>query len=320
MGEAVRAQVKEQRPWSRTLGAQLQAARVRASLSRSEIAARLGVSSESVRRWEQGGSKPSDLAVRAFMSAAGADGLRFENRPDSSGQNEASLEEIAKLIRQRRTERRLSQVQAAAAIGVAQPTLAGWEIGRSRPGRDLAAAIAAFLGLPLPEVEQLLHQPLSFEMERWPTFGRIIGERRLSLQIDRNELATRLHVSPRTVAAWETGEKVPNNSHLAKLADVLGVAPVVLVSALPERLPPTELGRLIYRRQRLLGLDRDAIAAACDVAPVTVGRWIWGRNAPTFANVEQLAKVLELDPRILRSAVSLDAAATAIAPAAGPST
>ena len=152
----------------------------------------------------------------------------------------------------------------------------------------------------------MLRQPLSLDMSSWPTFGRIIGERRITRQLDRQELADRLHVSARTVAAWETGEKVPNNTHLARLAELLELAPAVLVSALPEKTPASELGRVIHRRQRLLGLDRDAIAIACDVTPITVGRWIWGRNAPTEQSVGLLADVLQLDVRILRTAIELD--------------
>jgi len=295
------------RSWSPAHGGRLKQARLRAALSRAEVAAELDVSQESVRRWEQGGSRPSSAAVAAYLRVVGSDVVPLEHlEPDAAPEPARDRPDVGQLIRRRRTERGLTQAECAAAIGVAQPTLAGWEIGRARPGRDLAAAIAGFLELPLDEVEGLLHQPLTVEMERWPTFGRIIGERRLTLQIDRAELAARMRVSARTIAAWEVGEKVPNNTHLARLAEVLGVAPVVLVSALPERLPAGELGRLVYRRQRLLGLDRDDIPAACDVTPATVGRWIWGHNAPTDANVAQLSAVLELDPRIVRTAIEVD--------------
>jgi transcriptional regulator with XRE-family HTH domain len=307
--------VVSSRPWSPALGSHLKQARLRAELSRAEVAAELEVSQESVRRWEQGGSKPSSAAVAAYLRVVGSDVVPLEQVVPGE-QGEPGRPDVGQAIRRRRRGLGLTQAECAVTIGVAQPTLAGWEIGRARPGRDLAAAIAAFLEEPVGRVEAMLHQPLSVEMARWPTFGRIIGERRLSLQIDRNELAARMHVSARTIAAWETGEKVPNNTHLARLAEVLGVAPAVLVSALPERRPTSELGRLIHRRQRLLGLDRDDIAAACDVTPVTVGRWIWGHHAPTDANVEHLAKVLELDARIVRTAVEVDGGRTAGATAA----
>ncbi|HET7720832.1 MAG TPA: helix-turn-helix transcriptional regulator, partial [Acidimicrobiales bacterium] len=218
----------------------------------------------------------------------------------------ASDTEVGQRIRRRRVELGLTQVAAAAAIGVAQPTLAGWEIGRARPGRDLAAAIARFLGEPLDSVEALLTLPMTVEMAHWPTFGRILGERRMTLQLDRPGLAARMRVSPRTIAAWELGDKVPNNSHLRRLAEVLDVEPAVLASALPERLPASELGRLIYRRQRLLGLSRDDIAVAADVAPSTVGRWIWGHHAPTGASISALARALELDERVVRSTIDAD--------------
>jgi transcriptional regulator with XRE-family HTH domain len=296
------------RPWTAAFGGRLKEARLRAALSRAEVAAELRVSQESVRRWEQGGSKPSAAAVAAYLRAVGSDVVPAEPLvPDDHGEPAApTAPDVGQLVQRRRLQLGLTQVEAARLIGVAQPTLAGWEIGRAHPGRDLAIAIAAFLDRPFAQVEGLLHQPLTVEMSDWPTFGRIIGERRLTLQLERAQLAARMHVSARTIAAWELGEKVPNNSHLRRLAEVLSVEPTVLVSALPERLPDSELGRLIYRRQRLLGLSRDDIAVACDVTPPTVGRWIWGQHAPTESNVSDLARALELDQRIVRTAVDVD--------------
>lgn len=292
------------RPWSAGLGGQLKAARLRASLSRSAVADRMRVSPESVRRWEQGGSRPSTLAVRAYLAAVGAEDLELvEDGPEATA--DPGLE-VGAAVRRRRQELGLTQVEAAARLGVAQPTLAGWEIGRARPGRELADVIARFLDQPVGEVEQLLHQPLTVEMSSWPTFGRILGERRLDLQLDRAELAAQLHVSPRTVAAWELGDKSPNNSHLRRLSEVLGVEVTVLVSALPEPRPPTELGRLIHRRQRFLGLTQDQLALAAGVGPVTVGRWTWGRHVPTDSNVAGLARALEVDERLVRAALELD--------------
>lgn len=296
------------RRWSAARGSRLKAARERSALSRAQVAAELHVSQESVRRWEQGGSKPSEAVVQAYLRVVGTDVVPLDAEPldDHAGADTTTDDELGEILRRRRQALGLTQSEAAATIGVAQATLAGWEIGRARPGRDLAAAIATFLGDDLATVEELLRPPLTVEMANWPTFGRILGERRLTLQLDRAQLAARMRVSPRTVAAWETGEKVPNNSHLGRLAEVLGIEPSVLVSALPERLPESELGRLIYRRQRLLGLTREAIAIACDVNTATVGRWIWGHHAPTEANVGELAAVLELDPRIVRTAVEVD--------------
>ena len=302
------------RSWSAARGRRLRRARELSSLTRAEVAAELQVSQESVRRWEQGGSKPSAAVVQAYLRVVGSDVVPVEEPADAELDAEAPGDLVGAAIRRRRLERGLTQVDAAALLGVGQATLAGWEIGRARPGRDLAPAIAEFLGADLAEVEAQLRRPLTVEMANWPLFGRIVGERRLTLQLDRPELASRMRVSPRTIAAWETGEKVPNNSHLARLAEVLGVAPVVLVSALPERLPARELGRLIYRRQRLLGLDRDDIALRCAVTPATVGRWIWGHNVPTGANVEELAGVLELDVRIVRTAIEVDARPGPVAP------
>jgi transcriptional regulator with XRE-family HTH domain len=297
------------RSWTGSVGRQLRQRRMQAGLSRAAVAAAIGVAEESVRRWEKGGSRPSDAAVAAYLGAVGggvlddADAGNRDNSNDDDG--DGRRRHLADLLRRRRDELGISQAKAALSIGVAQATYAGWEICRATPGRELAPPLARFLGQPAAEVARLLEVPLELEMTTWPLLGRIIGERRMALQLDRRELALRANVSPRTVAAWELGEKRPRDRHIRRLAEVLDVQPAVLTAALPERTPPTELGRLIRSQQRALGLTRDEIAYAAGVDAATVSRWTWGRHAPSEQNLRGLARALQLDERLVRQAAPL---------------
>src|SRR5689334_11525881 len=113
--------------WNRRLGAHVEASRRRARLTRRDLAGRVGVSEETIRRWERGGSRPSDDRLVKLIAVLAIDGAAL--RLDAHGVDD--LPSLAKLLRAERADRGITQVEAANLIGVAQPTYAGWEVGRS---------------------------------------------------------------------------------------------------------------------------------------------------------------------------------------------
>lgn len=254
-----------------------------------------------MRRWERGASRPTSSLLAAYLDLVGVAPEQLEPDHDEKVEAaEARQAELAQRLRGRRRVLGITQAQAAAQIGVAQATYAGWEIARSMPGRDSAAALATFLDAPLLELQRLLVTPLPADMDDWPLFGRIVGERRIVLGIDRRQLAERLGLSPRTIEAWELGTKRPRERQLPPLAEELGVETAVLIAALPDDTPPSPLGQVIRRRQRLLGFSRDDIARKVGVDGATISRWAWGRNAPGDAHIRRLAIALELDEDVFR--------------------
>ncbi len=60
-------------------------------------------------------------------------------------------------------------------------------------------------------------------------FGKKIREIRLQRNMSRQQLADMLFVSPPTVSRWESGDRMPDITMLAKLADALGVSSFELV-------------------------------------------------------------------------------------------
>ncbi len=60
-------------------------------------------------------------------------------------------------------------------------------------------------------------------------FGKKLRELRLKKDLTRQQLADMMYVSPPTISRWETGDRLPDLTTLARLADCLGVHPYELL-------------------------------------------------------------------------------------------
>jgi transcriptional regulator with XRE-family HTH domain len=296
------------RAWGPRLGQRLEAARKRAGMNRAQLAARLAVTEESIRRWERGGARPSPESLVRLLAVLALDGAEFTTLGEHDAPAARATDdrpEIARRLREERSARGISQAEAGKQLGVAQATYAGWEIGRAVPDSRFLRAIADFLDLTVAETSQLVSVPVRVDVTHLSAFGRLLGQRREELQLTRDDLAERVGVMPRTVRAWELGEKTPRDHDLVGLADALDVAVDALAAALPRRDPAlTPLGRLIRTQQRRLGLSREDLAGRAGLDVTTISRWVHGRHEPEPAKLEQLAGALEVDVDIV-----LDAAA-----------
>jgi transcriptional regulator with XRE-family HTH domain len=296
------------RAWGPRLGQRLEAARKRAGMNRAQLAARLAVTEESIRRWERGGARPSPESLVRLLAVLALDGAEFTTLGEHDAPAARATDdrpEIARRLREERSARGISQAEAGKQLGVAQATYAGWEIGRAVPDSRFLRAIADFLDLTVAATSQLVSVPVRVDVTHLSAFGRLLGQRREELQLTRDDLAERVGVMPRTVRAWELGEKTPRDHDLVGLADALDVAVDELAAALPRRDPAlTPLGRLIRTQQRRLGLSREDLAGRAGLDVTTISRWVHGRHEPEPAKLEQLAGALEVDVDIV-----LDAAA-----------
>jgi transcriptional regulator with XRE-family HTH domain len=57
-----------------------------------------------------------------------------------------NLEDVATIIRERRRSNGLSQPELAARLGMSQPTISQWELGKARPSEDQLRELEAILG------------------------------------------------------------------------------------------------------------------------------------------------------------------------------
>lgn len=276
--------------WDSRLGAHLEAARSHAKLRRADLAAQLGVSEETIRLWERGAVQPSSSHLPRLIAL-----LAIETAEWPTGARPSEdLPPLARRLWEERAGRGVTQVEAAGLLGVPQATYAGWETGRTTPGRAHHEVVAAFLGITGRDVMTLCATPFRVDTSGWPPFGQFVGARRQELRITRADLGAAVGASPHTVAAWELGSRVPGPRQLPRLADALSVEVGSLVAALPSRTAATALGRLIQDRQRELGLRSADVARLVGTTEPTISRWVRGHSRPGPQNLRRLADALNI--------------------------
>lgn len=287
--------------WGRRMGEHFESARVRAGMSRAQLARRVSVSEESIRRWEKGGSRPSADRLAHVIAVLAID---TGNIISSSPARDERPDLARRLLVERRA-RGITQAQAARLLGVAQPTYAGWEIGRATPNADHTNAVATFLDASEGEVIRLAAAPFVV-WAGWPPLGQLIGARRAGLRLRREDLANRLGVTPGTIAAWELGYRTPRPSRLRSLASTLSLSVEELELALARKgRPVCALGQLIQLRQRHLGLNLADLARRAELDAATLSRWIHGHHRPAVVGLRRLADVLEVSPTAVYEAAGV---------------
>jgi transcriptional regulator with XRE-family HTH domain len=279
--------------WSARLGAHLEASRQRAGLRRVDLAARVGVSEETIRLWERGTVQPSPERLARLIPVLAIEASLWQQESPSRDPAD-DLPELAQRLRAERTARGLTQAAMAEHLRVPQATYAGWETGRTSPGSQHAAAVASLLELDEAEVEPVLAAPFTVDTAGWPPIGQLLGARRQALQLSRAALAELLDTTPRTVMSWELGYRRPSAGALSSLAEALAVPVEAIVDALPRRSVPSRLGELILARQRALGLQSTDVARLVGTTDPTVSRWINGHSRPAGRNLERLATALRV--------------------------
>ena len=270
-------------------GQHLESARLRAGLSRADLAARLSVSEESVRRWERGWSAPSSDRIAQLIAVLSIDASALMTLPVHPD----DLPPLARRLRDERAQRRITQAEAGELLGVAQPTYAGWEIGRAAPLERFLAVVADYLGMPVSDVAGMVEMPFVVEYATWPPLGQVMGARRQAMRLTRDELARSVGVVPGTIAAWELGYRTPRAPQVRSLSFALELSVVDLQAALPKR-ELSALGNLIRSRQQQLGLPQRAIAERAGLDEATLSRWVQGHNVPKASSLRRLADALEI--------------------------
>jgi transcriptional regulator with XRE-family HTH domain len=124
-------------------------------------------------------------------------------------------------IKRRRLQLGLSQLQAAATLGVDPITVHNWEKGKSEPVIRSLPAIFGFLSYsPLPPANS-------------------VGERMLHLRRQRGwsirEAAAQLGVDPTTWGDWERGNLILFRKHRAAVARLLGLDEAKIVTEMRAR-------------------------------------------------------------------------------------
>ncbi len=124
----------------RSFGLELRHARIPAGLRQEDVAAELGVSTQTVRNWESGRVEPSEENKRRLGELLGeqlGDFASFYEESHSYNPKRKKPILNGRLLREARREEGFTQAEAAERIGVNRNTVLRYENGASRPSREI---------------------------------------------------------------------------------------------------------------------------------------------------------------------------------------
>jgi len=107
---------------------------------------------------------------------------------------------IGEMIRKRRLDLRLRQVDAAKIIGCDEMSIVNWEKGHRSPRVNHMAGVVQFLGFN--------------SFQNGDTMAHRLVSHRKALGMTQKEFAQQIGVNPSTLARWERGEREPTANFL----------------------------------------------------------------------------------------------------------
>ncbi len=194
------------------VGRRIQELRKKKGVSQFDLAERLAVSQSLVSQWERGVGAPAGEQIRQLESILG----RIPG-VDGAGSAAAIVEELAgDKIKERRINNGLKQKELAEKMGVSQPLVSQWEVGRQKPSREQIARLQSILG-GIADVEG------SAPSETESAIGAWLSKARLNRNFTVNELANKSGVSPAAIYNIEKGRaENPHPKTIKALEAALG--------------------------------------------------------------------------------------------------
>jgi transcriptional regulator with XRE-family HTH domain len=113
---------------------------------------------------------------------------------------------IGEMIRKRRLDLKLRQLDVAKQIGCDEMTVVNWEKGHHHPRVNHMAGVITFLGFnPFPNCD---------------TVAQRLVNRRKTLGATQKDFACQIGVDPSTLARWERGEREPKGKYAERIGQL----------------------------------------------------------------------------------------------------
>jgi transcriptional regulator with XRE-family HTH domain len=272
-------------------------ARLRAGLTTTQVALKLGVAPSTISRWENGVRSPGPDMWPALARALGIDPSLREIVLAGHPARRSDGVRLPGLGGLRR-DRGLTQRAFRAALGIGATAVINWELGRVRVPVDRLDDVAAVLGVDRPTLLRLGPQA-----PRPRTGERPLADLRRAAGLTQRELALHLGVTVRTLAHWEAGTRPVPLGAARPLARILrrplprilratGLRPPRVSS--PTSWRPGDLPQVVAALRRSWGWSAAALGRRIGASGWTVRSWEAGTTLPTPSTCQRLELVYGL--------------------------
>ena len=236
--------------------------RLRRHMTTCDLADHLGVAARTVRDWERGAETPGRANLKLLRKWLLEEDT--ESFPPPHPLAEHLEGDFGGLLKRRRREWDMTQMELAKRLGVFRATLSRWENGRVPHITMMPRIAEAWLGEEIPS-----HKVRIEEISG----GRIRNER-LRQSMTQQELANHLGVHVTAVNHWEKGVRTPMPSNLRMLQEWLDEdVPSYMIRI-------EEIGDRIRNERLRRGMTQQELADHFAVGVDTVHCWEDGLKTP----------------------------------------
>lgn len=139
---------------------------------------------------------------------------------------------IGELLAAAQAQKGVTDTEAARMIGVSQPTITRWRLGRSLPNDDVVPKLAKFIGVADREVHKAIqHTRPKNVVEADGTLGQLLRTLEAERGIEAADAWPKYGFDKSTYYRWRQDKSTPRLSELPDIAAALGVREERLVLA-----------------------------------------------------------------------------------------
>jgi transcriptional regulator with XRE-family HTH domain len=228
----------------------------RGAIATSAMATKIGVSTSTINRWENGTVRPNETNIAALVAAYGVELVDLIGNGLWPPVRYPGASRIGTVLAACRLERNITQRGFARALGFNIRTYRAWEMGCSQPGPKARQQLADALDIDVALLDECYSRVERHHTNR-SEFATMLVTHRKTLGMSREELARRNGLSITEIQGFEILDHTPQFRMLGRIAKVYQLNAEQVLNFLPSS-PDDSFGSWMKKcRQKAVKSNQD---------------------------------------------------------------
>jgi transcriptional regulator with XRE-family HTH domain len=281
--------------WCKEIGEHLKSQR--RTVTTAQIAAKLGVNTSTILRWESASARPSD--VGALIVAYGVDANELLQIGLWPPVQYPGITRVGRVLQEHRTRTGASQKAFARSLGVNEHTYRAWETGGAQPNAENLRTIARTLGVKPSELREHIIRKERHKPDR-SEFSSMLMAHRKEHGLAREDIARANRIRVEQLMAFENLEGTPMYSTVRTAMKWYGLSKEQVLPFLVGELDDSTFGSWLRSSRKAAMLSVYDVEARAGVSRNTMGFYESDRIRPGTTTAVALARAFGVPVREMR--------------------